>query len=156
MAESYTRKLPLKSLTKKPDQVLLRPISTLLIHEVVDSIASWSDLAALLCTDGMEPRTKRHLNVVKQELQCDELLGLGLWIDGAPYNWDRSESLEIVSLNFPGLEGKDSNIRIPLVAIPKHFVATDETFHDLMEIVLWSLRQLAVGTHPVRRHDGED
>ena len=104
----------------------------------------------------MEPRTKEHLDVVKQELQCDELLGLGLWIDGAPYNWDRSESLEIVSLNLPGLEGKHSNMRIPLVAIPKRFVATDETFHDLMEIVLWSLRQLAVGTHPVRRHDNED
>ena len=126
------------------------------MHEVVDVIASWSDRAALLSTDGMEPRSKVHLAAVKQELTCDELLGLGLWIDGAPYNWDRTESLEIVSLNFPGLTGKDSAIRIPLCAIPKHFVATDETFHDIMEIIVWSLRHLAVGTHPARRHDGED
>ena len=136
--------------------MLSKPIATLLIHEVVHNIASWSSKEALLSTDGMEPRTRDHLAAVKEELQIEDLLGLGLWIDGCPYNWDRSESLEVISLNFPGIAGESKNLRIPLTAIPKEFVATGETIYDLMEIIVWSLHQLAIGKFPSRRHDNED
>ena len=90
-------------------QVLGKKISSLLIHEVVHAIAGFSTKDVLLRTEGMEPRTKDHLNAVKQELHIEELLGLSVWIDGCPHDWDRSQSLEVASINFPGLTGKWKN-----------------------------------------------
>ena len=136
-------------------QVVSRQISSLLIHEVVVAILAVSNRERLLQRDGMEPRTRDHLTAVEQELGIEELLGLGIWIDGVPYNWDRSQSLEVITLSFPGLTGEWKNLRIPLTAIPKGWVATNETFDDLLEIVAWSLRHLAAGVHPTARHDGE-
>jgi hypothetical protein len=123
------------------------------MHEVIHKIATRSDKDKLLSTIGMEPRTQEHLERCKQELNAQELLGLGLWIDGCPFNWDRSQSLEVVSFSLPGLEGRDGALRIPCTVIPKGWVATDETFDDILEIIVWSLRQLAVGVHPSSRHD---
>ena len=119
-------------------------------------MAKVSDKEKLLSTIGMEPRSKDHLQQVKQELQVEELLGLGLWIDGTPFNWDRTESLEIVSFNLPGVEGKFKNLRIPCTVIPKGWVATGETFDDILELIVWSLQHLALGIHPARRHDKKD
>ena len=44
-------------------------------------------------------------------------------------------------------------MRIPITTVPKDWVATAETFEDLLEIVLWSLQCLAVGRMPDARHD---
>ena len=33
----------------------------------------------------------------------EPILALGLWMDGVPCNWDRTDSLEVFSLNFPGI-----------------------------------------------------
>jgi len=123
--------------------------------ELVEMLAKFGEKAALLETDGMEPRTKDHLEQVKAELGTLDLLGLGIWIDGVPYNYDRSESLEAVAMNLPGLSGELKNLRLPITVIPKHFVATGETMHDICEIILWSLRHLALGVHPSCRHDGK-
>ena len=123
--------------------------------ELVEMLAKFGDKATLLDTAGMEPRTQEHLEVVKAEIGAEELLGLGLWIDGVPYNFDRSESIEAVAMNLPGLTGKWKNMRLPITAIPKPYVATGETMHDICAIILWSLRHLALGVHPCCRHDGE-
>ena len=73
-------------------------ISINLIHEVVEEVLRHSSREKLLSTGGMDPRTREHLEAVRQELQVDELLGIGIWIDGTPYNWDRTESLEVISV----------------------------------------------------------
>jgi len=132
-----------------------KPIANLLIHEVVAALVKFNKLDHLLRTDGMEPRTRDHLESVRTELGLDELLGIGIWLDGVPCNWDRSQSLEVITMNLPGLLGHGRNLRIPLAVLPKECVATKETFDDLMEIIVWSLKHLALGKHPVARHDGE-
>ena len=136
-------------------QVVETKLAINLVHELVDVIAKWADREKLLEEAGMEPRSQEHLAAVREELGVDELLALGIWIDGVPFNWDRSESLEVISLNFPGLTGEWKSLRIPIASIPKDFVATGETFDDILEIVVWSLRHLAVGVNPSARHDNQ-
>ena len=82
-----------------------------------------------------------------------ETVGLGIWIDGVPYNWDRSESLEGVAMNLPGLGGSKRSLRIPLCVVPSKCVLPGKTFDGIMEVVVWSLKQLALGVFPDRRHD---
>jgi len=89
----------------------------------------------------------------KDAFQLSSAIAVGLWVDGVPYNWDRSASLEVVSISFPGLANKNGAIRIPLVAFDRKYVAKDYTFDDVFEILAWSFSYLATGRHPCNRHD---
>ena len=64
-----------------------------------------------------------------------------------------SKLSEVISMNFPGLEGEWRSLRIPICVIPKKFVATGETFDDIMEIIVWCLQHMAIGLWPKSRHD---
>ena len=80
------------------------------------------------------------------------LLALGLWCDAAPFNRDRSKSLEMMTLNLPGI---DTDMRIPLVAMPKDFfLKANATYDQLLEVVAWSFDILLSGKFPSKRHDG--
>ena len=72
------------------------------------------------------------------------------WCDGVPFNSDRSMTLETISLNIFG----QGNLRMPVAACPKEFVAKEQTFEDLFEIIQWSFKHLATGILPSCRHDG--
>ena len=76
---------------------------------------------------------------------------LGLWSDGTPFNWERSKSLELLLINFPGL---DSTWRFPIAAIPHEHISKHATFEDIFSLVAWSFQQCAVGKMPFQRHDG--
>ena len=127
-------------------------IAISLPHEIVHAIQRLSVLEKLLATDGMDPLTKEHLESCEQKTQC-KLLGLGMWADGTPCNWDRTESVETLLLNFPGLTGENKNLRIPITALSSKNVC-DETWSDINAIVKWSLQILATGEWPTCRHDG--
>ena len=133
-------------------------MSILLVHEVVKEILRIADKEKLLSREGLEPRDIEHLQNVALELgeNPDDLLALGVWCDGVPFNWDRSQSIEVLAMSFPGLKGEWANLRIPITAVPKGWVATDETFEDLLDIVFWSLQCLVVGEMPNARHDREE
>ena len=152
--KSYTAKIRVRDpKTEAVDEV---PMDMLLVHEVVDQLFKYNDRSKLLETAGMEPRTKAHLDTVARELGEEDLLGLGLWLDGCPCNWDRTKSLEVITMSLPGLTGKYKNLRIPLVCIPHEFVACEDTFDDLLSIVAWSFQHLAKKRYPSKRHDGTD
>ena len=55
----------------------------------------------------MDPLTLEHL-VSCEASAGSRLLALGIWGDGVPCNWDRSESAECFTMNFPGQSGKSS------------------------------------------------
>ena len=78
---------------------------------------------------------------------------MGIWGDGAPTQWDRNETIDVLSLNFPGLEGEFKALRIPLVVMP-HSRVCSETWEDVFAIIKWSLVVLATGVWPTARHDG--
>ena len=73
---------------EKTTQVVCRPMSILLVHEVVKEILRIADKEKLLSREGLEPRDIEHLQNVALELgeNPDDLLALGVWCDGVPFN----------------------------------------------------------------------
>ena len=98
----------------------------------------------------MDAVSREHLASVKAELQVDgHVLGVGLWQDGVATKWDRNSSIEMLTLHLPGLGGRWKNMRIPLFAIDKSWVVKPKTwdavFQVVFQVVVWSLRSLALG-----------
>ena len=125
----------------------------LLPHEMVAAICKLSDVPSLLTQEGMDPGTRAHLTDAAVELRVppESLLGLGLWCDGVPCNYDRTESLEVFTLNFPGFGGATKNLRVPITCINRRWVQKEQTFDDILEIVTWSLKACALGRMPAAR-----
>ena len=132
----------------------LQWIAISLPHEILHAIQNISVLEKLHETEGMDPLTKAHHQSCEQQAGC-RLLGLGLWADGTPCNWDRSETVETLCLNFPGLTGDYKNLRITVTALSHKNVCAN-TWTDINAIVKWSLQILATGQWPTCRHDGSD
>jgi hypothetical protein len=107
----------------------------------------------LLSTDNLDTDGKKHMAWMKEQLQVDELWGWGLHGDGIPCNYDRTESVIMISLNLPGLKGKNGRMRIPLVVLPD-FAVSENTFDDIFTVIAWSMRHLVAGSRPCCRHDG--
>ena len=125
--------------------------SFLLPHELIFALQKHGDLGRLLDKSGLDSTSLKLLQE-RETWAGGSLLGLGLWTDGVPCNWDRSESVEVVSLSLPGQVGKYKNLRIPLVAIPRKQVGPN-TFDDIFEVLAWSFHCCSVGVHPQCRHD---
>ena len=89
---------------------------------------------------------------MREKLGVADLLGFALHGDGVPCNYDRTESVVVISLNLPGLSGENKRMRIPLVVLPDS-VMTSETYDDIMEVMSWQMRHLLVNAHPTQRHD---
>jgi hypothetical protein len=81
------------------------------------------------------------------------LIPLGLWGDGVPFNFDRSESLECFTLKLPGLTGVHEHMRMPLAVISRKYLLNQHTFDDIVAVLTWSLQMAASGIMPSSRHD---
>ena len=104
-----------------------------------------------MMVDAMDPNSLAHLRTCEAAAGC-KLLGLGLWGDGMPCNWDRSESIDALSLNLPGLGDQYKTLRMPVTATPHKHIGP-HTWDDIGEVVAWSLTCLASGAMPTERHD---
>jgi len=121
-------------------------------HEIVAVLLRQGVADVLLNKEGMDPLTRQHLEACEAEALCT-LLGISIWADGTPCNWDRTETIETLALHLPGLTGELRNMRIPITALGgKH--CTKETMVDVCRIIKWSLMILATGAWPICRHDG--
>ena len=107
----------------------------------------------LLSEDNIDSAGKSHMSWMRQQLEVEQLLGWGLHGDGIPCNYDRTESVIMISLNLPGLTGKNGRMRIPLFILPDYAVS-GHTFDDVNAIIAWSMRHLVAGSRPCCRHDG--
>ena len=128
-------------------------ISLLLPHEIVQKLHKHGHLDVLTYTGGLDPVAGKHFRFCKLSAGDEPMIPIGFWGDGVPCNWDRTESVEVVSMNLPGQDGQWGPLRIPLLAISKKDVAPN-TMDDLMVVLAWSLRHLAAGIWPSSRHDG--
>jgi hypothetical protein len=132
----------------------------LLPHEIVYCFSRHNDNQTLLNEDGMAECTKKHMARCRVELATPNLIGVGLWGDGVPCNFDKSQSLEVLTLNFPGLCSDDgsssSNLRIPITAINKKFVIKSETWETVFQVISWSFGVLATGQMPSVDHLGRE
>ncbi len=138
----------------KLQQEVLAWVPLLLPHELVGTLVRFNGKNALLQTGGLCAESARNLAAAKVELQDPELMALGLWCDGCPCNWDRTKSVEVWSLNTPGIPEWGS-LRIPLATLFKQFVVNHHTFDDILEVLSWSMQHLALGTYPTRRHNDD-
>ena len=68
----------------------------------------------ILSTERMDKQSKSHLDKLKQKFGLKDLLGFGIHGDGVPNNYDRTESVHVVSINLPGVGGKFARMRIPI------------------------------------------
>jgi len=119
-------------------------------HELIACIGEFSDLDKFLQSGDLDPSSQLHLE--KCEAAAGEkFLALGLWGDGIPVNWDRSESIETIAISFPGLTSH-RNLRIPLVGLSKK-QCCDETWVDIFNVIQWSFQHCATGSWPTKRHD---
>ncbi len=91
---------------RKKGREVRKPLPILLPHELVGNLLREHSPETLTQQTWMDPTTSSHLERAKSELglaTAQPLLGLGLWMDGVPCNWDRTDSLEVFSLNLPGI-----------------------------------------------------
>ena len=123
-----------------------------LLHETIAVLLKHGVGEKLLETASMDPLSLAHLHTCEADAGC-KLLGFGIWGDGAPTQWDRSESIDVLSVSFPGIPGFE-NLRIPLVALP-HSRTCKETWTDIFEVIKWSLIILSTGNWPTERHTGD-
>ena len=135
----------------KTQQAVKENVPMQLIHEVVATLLNYGIADKLLAKDRFDPLTLKHLLDCESMAGC-ELLGVGLWGDGAPTQWDRGESIDVISLSLPGIDGFH-NLRIPLIVLP-HSKVCSQTWTDVFTIFKWSLTILATGEWPTARHDG--
>lgn len=137
--------------TQEPQEMTL---SMLLPHEVLFCMMQVQEKEALLQTQKEQgaPDTLQDLRLREELFGVPEgnLLGLGIWMDGVPFNRPRNKSLEVVAWNIVG----QGSMRIPITCLPKDFVDKHATFDDLLSVVSWSMRCLIWGTMPSSRHDG--
>ena len=122
--------------------------------EILLVLWNMSDDAHIMSEANLDTAGKKHMRWMRDQLGVSELLGWGMHGDGIPCNYDRTESVIMISLNLPGLSGRNGRIRIPLCIIPDYAVSKN-TFDDIMEVFAWSMRHLLQGIRPSCRHDGQ-
>jgi len=135
----------------KTQSIRLETVPMQLPHEIVAALAKYGNLDKLMDTSNMCPLTKQHLESCEADAQA-KLLAIGIWGDGAPTQWDRKESIDVLSMSLPG-SADFSTLRIPMVALA-HSMTCHETFDDVFAVIKWSLVALATGQWPTARHDG--
>lgn len=139
---------PKKQIVQKEWLAMLLPHEWLLSFrqhvQDPDRLATWS---------GLGPQAQAECFRACRELGCSQLIPLSLWCDGVPYNWDRSQSLEVMNLALPGIP-EWHNLRIPFTAFDHKRIAPG-TFDQIFSVLVWSLQSLATGCYPLQRHNHE-
>ena len=85
------------------------------------------------------------------QVEASSCYSVGMWIDGVPFNNDRSKSIEVGAFNFPGLQ---KDVRLPLFVLPKD-LCCPATWEGVAEVIKWSMTILTSGQMPLRRHNGD-
>lgn len=120
-------------------------------HEILAVLLKYGHIEKIIERVHMDPLSLEHLLHVEQALGVP-VVGLAFWGDGAPTQWDRSESIDVISMSLLGsVEFKQ--LRIPLLAFP-HSKVCAETWMDIFSVIEWSLIVMATGVWPTTRHDG--
>ena len=128
-------------------------------HEMVHAmlqVSESSDIVALQ-EETLPSRQDllEHLRGFETQFGLRDVVALGLWMDGVPFNHDRSQSLECISMNFPSLPKEYQDVRLPVTCFPKFFLAKGKTWDSVLKPIVWSMRCLLFGRFPQQRHDNK-
>ncbi|CAE7817440.1 unnamed protein product [Symbiodinium sp. CCMP2592] len=125
----------------------LYTLAFMLPHEVLHVLLESNDVSEIRNQQARIPNLQEQL----QEHGNDVLL-LGLWLDGVPFRSDRSQTLQCATLSLPGLTDA-GDFRFPLTGFPKFFQMPEATWDDVTAIIAWSMRCCYTGFFPSFRHD---
>ena len=92
-------------LNRKTNKIVTSKMSMILMSEVLEGMADRGDVASMYCRESMDPNTLKHVKACEAKAGC-RLAAVSLWGDGAPCNWDRTESLEVFAWHLIGLPGE--------------------------------------------------
>ena len=131
---------------RRSEQEEVTPVSFLLPHEIVRALFAAKQLGLLRATRNGPQRccTHGHGHWV-HGLDGTRGGARAVGLTGVVNKWDRSSSLEMVTMSFLGLVGRWANIRIPLFSMEHDWVMKAHTFDDILTIITWSLQQCCVG-----------
>ena len=144
--------VPLKN---KDGTVSDQPLAFLLPHELLFNLSKQSEgcLQVLQETQGLDETCLAHVNKLKADWG-EDVIPISLWHDGVPFNWDRSDSLEMYSLALPGLASTAERVlRFPLTVVA-HQLCTKTTHQRIFEILAWSFTAMACGQWPTQGPGG--
>ena len=133
----------------------MKTVSVLLPHELLNAVLKVNNPAALLEAQAVLVQTRPDLQLHQQKLdsmgyKAEEILLMSIWADAVPFNSDRSQSLETISLAFLGQQ----DLRLPLAGFPKCFCRKGATYEDIFAVLQWSFKCLLSNRFPAARHDG--
>ena len=138
---------------RKNDKETVANIPIFLPLEILEVIWQLGDPAVFLSVDNLDSAGKKHLAWMNEQLPGDKpMMFWGMHGDGIPCNYDRTESVVMISLNLPGLKGKYGRMRIPIAVLPD-WAVSENTYDDINAVFAWSMRHLLTGTRPICRHD---
>ena len=145
---------PIRVWNVKKQEVASKLIPFFLPHDILHCLAhEASNSEKLLQTDGLDYDGRLHLQLIQEQSGSSDLCCLGLWGDGVPCNYDRTESCECYCISFPGMLGRGRKARIPVTGLLKKHTLTRDTPDDILEVIAWSLRCCILGVMPSERHD---
>lgn len=117
-------------------------------HKVLSAMGP--ALTGKIIQDGMSPEYRQVFQeaCAKLGLNASNTVSLGLHGDGVPFS--KKDSIELLSFNFLGEPMGD---RVPFAGISKMYACKcgclgRDTFDDMLEVFVWSLRALLVQAHP--------
>ena len=91
---------------RKTQASVVQKVPVLLPHEVLAAMAH-TKVESLACRANLTSVAKTHLVAAEAAMGAGSpIVSLGLWIDGTPCNWDRSEGVETFAVSLPGVLGK--------------------------------------------------
>jgi hypothetical protein len=86
----------------------------LLMHEVLLALSKKNSMDKLCERNGLSEPAKEHMAWISSQLGENKVIPLGLWGDGVPCNFDKSQSVEMLLWSLPGLQ---SSMRVPITCI---------------------------------------
>ena len=138
---------------RKTDLEYEDTLCMMLIQEVLHTIWQLGVPDAILETENLDSDSLAHLIHLQTVLGVVASLGYGIHGDGVPCNYDRTESVVMISINLPGLSGANGRMRIPIICLPDYAVGP-HTFDDIFEVISWQMRLAQARVRPSCRHDG--
>ena len=139
----------------KTESLKQSKVPLLLPHEIFGLFVSKNQAHLWADRRNLSQATLKHLLKVEKDFGMNNAVACGLWSDSTPMNFDRTESLEVLTLAFPGFSGPNSQIRIPLVAFGKKFLAKHITISQILDVVAWSFQMALNGSYPQFGYAGE-
>ena len=149
----YYLKAPVTDLRSQEETIAALPMW--LPHELVQCLQEkMISASGIHSIDFLEQPERQQLDKISAStgIPVTDWVAISTWGDGAPFNNNRTHSLEMLSLAI--LSSSDQSLRIPLCGFPKHLQASQKTWQAIFSVVKWSLESAAAGLYPISRHDG--